>query len=1045
MATGIDANNRWVLVPDARFNFANLSTSSSYTEASPRPGTPAPSSALSSYALRLSGAQDVAVTLSTSHPGLPGLADGARVTWRKSSEAATADRSWTPPNLITQAVVVDATNTVEAWDIVAVPSTGELVIAWYESTTPAVRVGVYNPATGTVTSGAVTMPTGITAGYPSLVRLPTGRILMFLSERGALVSDDDGATWAAWARGITIATSTVPQYRRTVYHEATGALVSEGWSVAGASSEREASVSYDLGQSWTQLATTLNNKSAQWLALDASDGTLHRWIASATAGIAYYRWDNPASVPSVTAMIAGSDAFAETAGWVDPDGTLWCAGRTIGATGQTRLYRSTDSGATWSRMLYDMAQSGSGYALEDLRCAAAGGASWAVGSASSTGLTLLRLGGWQTATPALDAKSRVPRIADLDLGRMGIGTLAYSSGPTAAQFVAASATPANQGWTAAGTATETVTTSGRRIQTTANTRTFTATDANTETRWLIMAQFSVASGGSQTADDVSLIAYANGYGVAIRASTTGFRVRDINGTADRATVAVDMTTPVQVLVELVPGSVSVLYRRPYETTWTEAADAATVTQSGSTTSFAWGHGASTTSDSYWSMVSATGTSSSDYTHLLQWPGASTAVRALTIGRCLSSTPVALGLLTSGGEQLFAAALDGPAALGETFSAPVAADYGARNLFWDTSPSPRQKWRSTGTTEAVFQWDFDDATRINGLSHVALVVRDANLTTGLVLEAWNGAAWVGLAEWHPDVTTMIWSRSGDVVVALQVPSNVDGDALPQSGLVGGTALLAAGKYRRILQQNAGHLVSGGAQPSMRLDGIDGTEGSSGTAGTLYAPSGCVVGVNKRTAYTKFRVRIPSQTTANGYFEVGTLAVCSAHQLGLEYDWGWQWSSEPTVERTILRDGSQRNRATGPTVRTLTIAWPEGVDQRNYRTRLGLFCDVKNDGSWSLSMVSGATWAEYPAVYGDVPWLLSGLLSDLEGGAVPCAIVNSAAANSWVYADTYAALTTTDPTTWIWGYIQGPVTLEQVLGDDEDGEVYRVQSVSIREAT
>jgi hypothetical protein len=210
---------------------------------------------------------------------------------------------------------------------------------------------------------------------------------------------------------------------------------------------------------------------------------------------------------------------------------------------------------------------------------------------------------------------------------------------------------------------------------------------------------------------------------------------------------------------------------------------------------------------------------------------------------------------------------------------------------------------------------------------------------------------------------------------------------------------------------------------------------------------VVAVNKQTAYTKFRVRIPAMTTADGYFEAGCIAVCSAHCLGLEYDWGWQWSSEPTVERQMMRDGSQRNRQTGPNVRTLTIAWPEGVDQRNYRTGLGLYVDVYNDGFWSVQSVSGSSLAEWPAVYGDVPWLLSGLLSDLQGGAIPCALVNSERGDSWsgYYANTYGGSTTTDPTTWLWGHIHGPVTVEQVLGDDADGEVYRVQQVTMREAT
>lgn len=1042
MATGIKANNRWVLVPDRRFKLSSLSADSSYTEASPRPGVPTPSSASSTYVLRLSGEQDTSLTLATSHAGMPGISGAARVTWRRTADASTSARSWQPPSTVTGAVVVDASNTLESWDMVADPVTGKIIVAWYESTTPALRVGIYNPTTAAVTSSALTMPAGVTADYPSLVRLPTGRLLMFVGERGALVSDDTGATWTAWARDITIATDVIPQHRRTIYDVATGALVSEGFDIAGASSERERSVSYDLGQTWAQVDTSANNKSAVWLSIAATDAH-HLWLTGGVAGVGYYRSANPAAEPVLTSTIDAGSVFVEASGWADPDGTLWCAGRTSGATGQVRLYRSTDSGATWSRSLYDLARSGAGYAVANLRCLAVGGASWALGASTTTGLTLLRLGGWSTATTPLDAKSRTPAITDLDLGRVGIGGEASSSGPTAGQFVAMTATPAEQGWTASGTATESLTTSGRQIATTANVRTFARTAAGTETRWLFAFELSISGvGGSRTNDDVAVIAYANGYGVSIRCADDGFAVRDLNGAANRANVTVSLATPMQFIVEITPGAVSVLYRRPYDTAWTEATDAAAVTQSGTTTSFAWGHQSSTTSTSRWSFVSCAGFSSSDYTNVLQWGAASTTARALTIGRCIGSEPTALGIYTAGGSLLYASAADGPAALGESFVAAPIADYSARNLFWDTSPSPRQVWRSTSTVEHTFQWDFDDATRVNGLAHIGLVVVGSNLTTGLVLEGWSGAAWTTLATWNPERDTgATWARSGDRVVVVS-----GAGMLPQSELIGGTMLLASGKYRRILQQNAGYATSGGAQPSIRIDGVDGTEGTSGTSGALYVPSAVVVRANLPNAYTKFRIRIPSQTTADGYFELGTVAICSAHCLGLEFDWGWQWNTEPIVERQTMRDGSQRNRQLGPNVRSLTIAWPEGVDQRNYRKDLGYYVNVFNDGSWSVQMVSGSTLAEYPAVYGDVPWLLSGLLRDLEGGAMPCAIVNSLTADSWYgWADTWSMQTTVDATTWLWGYIQGPVTLENVLGDDADGEVYRVQQVTIREAT
>jgi hypothetical protein len=1046
---------RWLLIPDQRFDAAALVTDGC-TQAGARPGTVTPDDDRSQYALRVSGAQDAPMTFQVTEGGMAGKS-GARVGYFLNGEDDTALRGWMPPNLITRYHCLSwsgaLTTDIQAFDAVADPVTGRILVVVYR--TPAdLSIAVLNPATQTAVAVAATSPTlpvGITPAAPSLVRLPSGRVLMIVGRQSVMYSDDFGTTWNVSARRVRVddlsATYTA---RRTVRHAASGALVHLAWNRDGSSAAAALCVSYDDGATWTQTDTGTNSKTKDWVSVAASPAGVCTWVVSSSSGVSF-RAGAPNGLllsGSATATFGTGTVYAAGTGWVDDDGVHWWTGET--STGDRELWRSED-GTSWAQFKYGLhsAATASTAHWTPGVMLAAGGAAWAVeigkSYATGTGINLRRLGGWSTVATHPDG---VAPLELLDTWRFSIGGTPLSGTAETRLFLAgyadtASPAPTDRGWTPSGTATLAEGVTGWKITTTAgNAISYNpAPPLGSHDFVVAHAQLYVESGGSVSTNDIALIVDAGDHLIHIRFSTTQIRVVDPNASTTLSTVSFDTTTPFCILAMVEDDLATVLVRRPSATTWTEVCDRASLASGGTSATVTWGHLAAGagTNVSHWQFVALLATSATD--DAIHWSSSSSEASASPIGHPVGPQPIALGDVATGG-QTFVAAVDGPALVGETFAAAPTFDYPATSVLWSSSPSPRRKWRSVDDTEQIIEFavDTERATSPNASSHLGLVIRGANFPQ-IVLEGWDGADWNTIA----DVSLVVddgltWSRQGDTIVLVAGGSR----HLWQGELVGGTVVLGSLPLR-IAQQHAGRAVSGGAQPVLRVSSDPDAAGSSGTTGVIWAPDACVIVPNHRTRYEGYRLRIPAATTADGYFEAGLLAVCSAHPMGQEWDWGWNWKREaPALERREVANGGTRYRSRGPTVRMLEVAWPSGISAHRLRSATHDWADIEADGTWSTQMISGSTLAEFPVAAGDVPWLVDGLFAELDGGAVPCALVNAAA---FVGADLSAdgAVALTDPTTWLWGHLQNGIALEHQLGDDEDGEVYRVQTIALREAT
>jgi len=290
------------------------------------------------------------------------------------------------------------------------------------------------------------------------------------------------------------------------------------------------------------------------------------------------------------------------------------------------------------------------------------------------------------------------------------------------------------------------------------------------------------------------------------------------------------------------------------------------------------------------------------------------------------------------------------------------------------------------------------------------------------EAWNGAAWatLGTLDLGSDFDGLTYTRTGNTV-------RINGGSAAAryvwaDELVGATVDLGSGALRKISRHTPGLWSTvAGAHVELVLEDVDGTEPSSGTL-TIAHHSGVLVLHGLSTLYDKYRLRIASQDTADGYLETGKVLAGRIQVAGHEWDWGSNYQRSPNVEVAEMGAGTTRRRRVGRALARWTIAWTAGMDQSALR---------RKDPDW---LGDGSSASEGLVNAQDVPWLLWGLLEELRSGETPVVVLAAIPTTS----DT----TITDPTLYLYGTIASPVDVENVLGDEGEDEVHRVQTITIQ---
>jgi hypothetical protein len=1013
-----------------------IAADSDTSPAGPHPGSTIPDSTRAGLVVQISGEQSDDWVVQALSGGMPRLVQGCRVAYRKRAEATAQLRGWNPGSVLQDWVAGELGATLgQPPAACVIPSTQEVVTVWAASS---VISRTYDPYTAAWSAAGTLVAT--TSGINHLCSvecLPGSErlfsVLVPAGNREALsfYSDDRGATWAPAGVNVCDTIFTGSWLRGRLYAVGHDLLFVPMLTTGGLTHVMQFASS-DLGASFQ-------------LIVDWTPGGLQRAdvvplrsgkIGVVTIDVATNRpyWRTVASVwepfnGAIATEIDATQTVSEVAACVDKAGAVWLFARNLAQS--IHVWRSDDEGATWHKSSVGLFESGDAatYPTNMMPTPSAGAIQvvhqWAAAPSTTFGFAVMPAGGWSNVTMDVSHVASTA-IVDLDSERCGFGPTAV--GGVTTYTWAPMDLPQDNGWTKTGAATTTLTSGWNEIVAVAQQGYYTPPTTPTMPEYFMgIWSLMVVSGGATATNDIAIQLEmsdgVDGHQIVVRFKDDTIRVRDlVSGT--NTDVAVDCTDPIQLKVVARRGSagqsyLEVFWRRPGASLWTNIVSSVMGTTVLAAGLLRYGTIANATATSRWRLVAVS----------WGWPaapwnyaGSPNALYDDIFGRQLVVQPYPLGDTALDGAS-FVSASDGPATIAESHSIPVTYDFGPERLFIDVSPSPGEPWRSTDELERTFVLAPSGGSRVTSLGSRTLVmaVRRANVRT-VHLEGDAGAGYVLLGTidlaigFSAGLTAL---ASGDVIDPNTATTAQAGRYLQRAESVGGT-VVCNGIYARILQQEEGLWTQSlTRRPRLVVDRLV----TSG-AFTLIHHSGVVVIHNVSTAYQKFRIRIPAQSTADGYFDIGSLGVFALAPVGAQWSNGWSYELRQQTTYTKNRRGTERGFEDGPRQRVVSFAFPDGVKLDALRS------------SVPVDYLS-ADAAHVPlAARRDVPWQLGGVLEESRGGAVAVCLVMSV-------PEVAAYTTITDPTLWLVGLLKTGLAVRQVVGAEGVSEYVTVETTTIEE--
>jgi hypothetical protein len=356
---------------------------------------------------------------------------------------------------------------------------------------------------------------------------------------------------------------------------------------------------------------------------------------------------------------------------------------------------------------------------------------------------------------------------------------------------------------------------------------------------------------------------------------------------------------------------------------------------------------------------------------------------------------------------------------------------------EIAPSPRVDWRSADDdTEVTIEWN-PAAGQITRPLNTSIGVHLNKINFKLAyFEGWNGSTWttLGTIDTSSEFSGLKYTRHGNVIIPDTTNATAGGRYLKLDELAGARVVLDPGggseSHHQIAHNTEGVFASDppNAVPKFAQLLLTGDVSGAPASDTLdiYEETATLLIHTALSTYSKYRLRIPAQTTLEEYFTIGTCLIGPVVLFGQDYSWGRTIANEPNQEITTGRAGDRLVEELGPIRRTVQFAWTEGIDST----------DVSGTPSTSFDYLSAGT-ANGWGVRAD-PWTVAGSLYRLRGAYEPTVYLpripdaNAASTQIILGRDRH-----------IYGRVVSPVTQQTILGDDEETEVIAINQVTIEE--
>ena len=1064
-----------LLVPGEGFSFEALahkgtgSTDAAYTQASPRPGVPDPSRS-DGLVLEATGTQseDGDLELLAQRAGVPGGEEGG-IVWRDvaGGDSTSQFKGWDPYQVITDwAPLITTTSTTiwQAWHVDGIHTQdgAALLLTTQSILNGKVRLDKYEPSTSTWTQ-----LDGPTLDYQSsggaLLEMPDGRILLFLEAQtqqqiDVYESDDKGQTWTMFSQRCLSSSmsSNDKNTIRAAYSNGEICLLALDTSTTNALWQF---VSDDGGARFDTVDAAWSAASSNAAGVDVealpSGGFVLTYHDDYTAGAEFYAgrviangWQKFEDATAVPLTIYGGGvpdpALPQTATWIDEDGFLYClyAYRETGGgvSKSLVLMRSTDEGGSWTNIGHTPLTHPTDGALHSFCAVPVAGRLAFTTRWTATGSTydpyscaVAWLGGYGTHTvPAATSGAWPGSYGTFSDG----GQITYhsSSGGNGNGGQWLPYTTPGSNWAATGAGSFALNAQGDGTVT--NAQTFTASTNDTASSCFFEGVVRPVSGGAVlTARLVDNPASASSlYYVRVMLTDAGvLSLYDLNASAAVGTDSTGLATNTYYRIRLAldnSGAVRTWFAlRGHVGAWTEGPHGSGLTSTPANVSNAMGWGsAGFGSDLDVKMVG-----------FVFWGDQWSASNSSKLGSSWSnpdslharSVPTDPTELTDG---VRVRGVSGVAHEGDTWRVKARYDYPLEFAFSEVEPSPVRLWRSSALTEVKlpFRLETETFSHNAGTSYldnvaIGLVFIGANFETAH-LDGWDGAAWhtLGTATASDGFDSLAFTRNGSRV--RPAAGTTGAHYLRHGAHVGDTFDLGSGdtgeRYRKISHQAEGAWTGSTARtPVLTLDGCDGTEVGSGT-GSIWARDFGVIVHDLTHTYEIYRVRIPAQSTADGYL-TAKIVLGPVYPFGHQPDQGWSVRKERAFRDVSLSNGRRRRKALGPVRRVLDFGW---VDTAVDASR------VYGDQATALAdyIVPGAT-APGASVQ-DLVSQVEGLIETADGQ--PVVFLRRVKSGE-------AAVKLTVRESLVYGRIVSDAQRDNVMGDEVSTPLDRLNTIRIEE--
>ena len=357
---------------------------------------------------------------------------------------------------------------------------------------------------------------------------------------------------------------------------------------------------------------------------------------------------------------------------------------------------------------------------------------------------------------------------------------------------------------------------------------------------------------------------------------------------------------------------------------------------------------------------------------------------------------------------------------------------------EIAASPRVDWRSTSDdAEVTIEWNLNSGVATRPLSSaIGLHLNEINFKTAY-LEGYNGSSWIsiGTVNTTADYTGLQYALTGNIVRP------------------GGTATYSAKRYVGLEELRGSYAVFNPGSGSESIHAINhNSQGSySAVSGTAHAKSAelevagdvsavsatgtleirekqaTLIAYEAAAAYQKYRLRIPVQDTAEGYFKIGSCLLGPLLVFGQDYSWGRTVAMTANQEITTGRAGDRLVEELAPVRRQVQFAWTEAWD--------ALPIGGDSPTSFDHLTIGSSTGV---AVRSD-PTIMAGALLRQRGAKEPTVYLPRI---PHMVPNTFTAMVLGQDR-HIYGRIVSPVTQQTVLGDEGTNEAIVVNQIVIDE--